>query len=154
VARRYVAPDDARDVAQRTFVRAFERIRSFRGESAFRTWLRRIAHNIALNHLRDGGRMQRLDELVDLPDQPPSAGASSNDDLIERLGEAVARLPPKQRLVVELRVLGDRSFREIAATARCTEESAKANFHHATKRLKQWLADDEKGTPPRANVNQ
>jgi RNA polymerase sigma-70 factor (ECF subfamily) len=140
VARRFVPEDDARDVAQRTFVRAFVGLRTFRGESAFATWLCRIARNLALNHRRDVERLESLGDVDHLPARPPGSGRAVDRELRERLVAAVERLPPKQRLVVKLRLFRDRSFREIAAVADCTEDSAKANFHHATKRLKKWLS--------------
>jgi RNA polymerase sigma-70 factor (ECF subfamily) len=56
------------------------------------------------------------------------------------LRDAVAELPPKQRLVLELRVYDDLSFREVAALADCTENAAKVSFHYAVKRLREVLA--------------
>jgi len=140
VARRFVPEDDARDVAQRTFVRAFVNLHAFRGESALGTWLRRIARNLALNHVRDHGRLEPLERFEHLAERVTSGTYAVDRHMRERLREAVGRLPPKQRLVVELRLFRDRSFREIAEIADCTEDSAKANYHHATKRLREWLA--------------
>src|SRR5262245_14431896 len=63
LVRRYVkADDDARDVTQRAFIRAFERIDTFRGESSFGTWVHRIAINLALNHIRGQERHEPLED--------------------------------------------------------------------------------------------
>jgi RNA polymerase sigma-70 factor (ECF subfamily) len=140
MARRFVPEEDARDVAQRTFVRAFVGLHAFRGDSAFGTWLCKIARNLALNHRRDVEKLEPLDDVEHLPARPSSPGRAVDRELREKLLAAVGRLPPKQKLVVELRLFRDRSFREIAAVADCSEEAAKSNFHHATKRLKKWLS--------------
>src|SRR5581483_2237412 len=90
--------EDARDVAQRAFVQAYKQLGRFRGESSFRTWLYRIAANLALDALRKRGREARL-ELV------PAAGEQPGRDPFteHRLRRAVGELPDRQRLVVELR---------------------------------------------------
>jgi RNA polymerase sigma-70 factor (ECF subfamily) len=139
VARRYLPEDDARDVAQRAFVRAYETLGALRGRMGFRAWLKRTARNLALNVIRERRRMDRLEDVGDLRARPSMNGVLVLDDLRDRLRNAVRRLPPKQRLVVEQRVFRERSFRDIARLAGCTEEAAKSNFHHAAKQLRQWL---------------
>lgn len=139
---RYVRHDeDARDITQAAFVRAWNSAASFRGDAAFRTWIYRIAANLALNWLRDRGRW-KLDELSD---QLSGDGADADELLDEavaadQLRVAIAALPTKQRLVVDLRVQEGLSFKEVAEIAECSEDAAKANFHHALKRLRALLA--------------
>ncbi|MEJ7729763.1 MAG: sigma-70 family RNA polymerase sigma factor [Polyangiaceae bacterium] len=141
LVRRYVkAPDDAEDVAQKAFVRAFEKIEGFRGESSFRTWLHRIAVNLALNHLRGQDRLQPLE----LDDVAAFTGSLGTERLVaaevwRKVHERLAELPPKQRLVVELRLFHELSFKEVAAVADCSEDSAKMNYHHAVKKLRALL---------------
>jgi RNA polymerase sigma-70 factor (ECF subfamily) len=142
LVRRYVKNDaDTKDVTQRAFLRVFEKIGMFRGEAAFRTWLFRIAIHLALNHLRGRDRFQP----AELDDVAAFTNSLETGRLVaaELWGKVVARLaelPPKQRLVVELRLFHELSFREIAAIAACSEESAKANFHHGVKRLRSIIA--------------
>jgi RNA polymerase sigma-70 factor, ECF subfamily len=141
LVRRYVkAPDDAEDVAQKAFVRAFEKIEGFRGESSFRTWLHRIAVNLALNHIRGQDRLQPLE----LDDVAAFTGSLGTERLVaaevwRKVHERLAELPPKQRLVVELRLFHELSFKEVAAVADCSEDSAKMNYHHAVKKLRALL---------------
>ncbi len=73
VAARVVGPDDAEDVSQDTFLRAFHRLEQYRGTAAFRTWLLQIAQNTALNALAWSGRRptQPADESADVPDRDP-----------------------------------------------------------------------------------
>jgi RNA polymerase sigma-70 factor, ECF subfamily len=143
VARRYVKNDaDASDVAQQAFVRAFRSLGTFRGAASFRSWLYKIAINLALNHLRDYAK-HAADELGE---DASTARATGPQRIIAgedqaALRAAVEALPPKQRLVLELRVYEELSFKEVAELADCSENSAKVNFHHAVKRLRELLGE-------------
>ena len=142
--RRYVKTDaDAADVTQLAFVRAFRGLATFRGTATVRSWLYRIAINCALSWLRDHRREQPAeiseDALTDENAGP--AQISAGDDRV-RLRAAIARLPPKQKLVLELRVFDDLSFKEVADLAECSENTAKVNFHYAVKRLRDILGGD------------
>jgi len=142
---RYVKNDaDAKDVVQAAFVKAWQNTDSFRGDSSFRTWLYRIGVNLALNHVRDSGRWK----MAELTEEHASQEMHGTQRLVEQeaaqeLRKAVETLPPKQRLVVELRVHEGLSFREVAEIASCSEDAAKANFHHAIKRLRSELGNAE-----------
>ncbi len=141
VVRRYLRnAADADDVTQQAFVRAFRSLDRFRGEASVRTWLYRIGINLALNHLRDHAREQPS-EIADDALSSSAVGTTALE-VSERgaqLRGAVATLPPKQRLVLELRVFEDLSFREVAALADCTENAAKVSFHYAVKKLRELL---------------
>jgi RNA polymerase sigma-70 factor (ECF subfamily) len=142
--RRYVKRDaDAADVTQLAFVRAFRGLAAFRGTASVRSWLYRIAINCALSWLRDHRREQASelaeDALVDA--NPAPAQISASDDRA-RLRRAIEQLPPKQKLVLELRVFDDLSFKEVAELAECSENTAKVNFHYAVKRLRDILGAD------------
>ncbi len=142
---RYVKNDaDAKDVVQAAFVKAWQNAEAFRGDSSFRTWLYRIAVNLALNHVRDSGKWK----TAELTEEHASHEVPGMQRLVEaeaaqQLRKAVETLPPKQRLVVELRVHEGLSFREVAEIADCSEDAAKANFHHAIKRLRSELGNAE-----------
>ena len=144
LVRRYVKRDaDAADVTQLAFVRAFRGLAAFRGTATVRSWLYRIAINCALSWLRDHRREQPAelaeDALTD--DNPAPAQISASDDRAW-LRKAIAQLPPKQKLVLELRVFDDLSFKEVAELADCSENTAKVNFHYAVKRLRDILGAD------------
>ena len=142
LALRYLRSDaDAKDLVQRTFVKAYGALAGFRAEASFRTWLYRIAINLCLNHLRDRRREEVRSELGDALPAPQVGGEKA---LLERergahLRDAIAELPPKQRLVLELRIYDELPFREVAELAGCSENAAKVNFHHAVKRLRALL---------------
>jgi RNA polymerase sigma-70 factor (ECF subfamily) len=137
---RYVKSEaDAKDITQMAFVRAFEKLSEFRGEAAFRTWLFRIAINLALNHVR--GRPADLQPIGDVAAFTKSLETSQlvAAEVWRKVSARLDDLPPKQRLALELRIFHDLSFEEVATIAGFSVQSAKANFHHAVKRLRGLL---------------
>jgi len=129
--------EDAAEIAQDAFVRAFERIELFSGTGPFRAWLFRIGINLALNRLH----RQLPTEPLDVEDDrlfTNSLGTSRvvAADLKRRVEASIQKLPPKQRLVMELRLYHQMSFEEIAAVAGISTDAAKMNFHHGLKRLR------------------
>jgi RNA polymerase sigma factor (sigma-70 family) len=157
IVRRYAAaPEDARDLAQRTFLRAFEAARrSLRGGEAggapFRRWLIRVAVNLARNHRRDAGRWGRAASdaaLQAVPAGAPGAPeALARAEASARMRAAVLRLPPRQREVLTLRVDAELPFAEIAAVLDVTENAAKVTFHHAMRRLRAELREGAEDRP-------
>ena len=147
VVRRYLKRDaDAADVTQQVFVRAFKGLGAFRGAATVRSWLYRIAINCALSWLRDHRREEPTEIAEDSLTAMPIAHARiASDQDGARLRAAIAQLPPKQKMVLELRVFDDLSFKEVAELADCTENTAKVNFHYAVKRLRDILAGDHAG---------
>ena len=141
---RYVrAPEDAEDVTQRTFVRVFERLDSYRGDARFRTWLYRVAVNLAIDHVRGG-----KGDWIPLEDDFAFTNSLGTERLVaaeiwRKVRERLAELPPRQRLVVELRVYHDLSFDEIATIVDSTEDAAKVNYHHGVKRLRALIGPPE-----------
>ena len=137
---RYVKTDaDAKDITQVAFVRAFEKLSEFRGQAAFRTWLFRIAINLALNHIR--GAPADLAPIGDVVAFTKSLQTSQlvAAEVWRKVSARLDDLPPKQRLALELRIFHDLSFEEVADVGGFSVESAKANFHHAVKRLRGLL---------------
>lgn len=134
--------DRALDVTQEAFLKAFANLGRYRGESAFRTWL----FAIALNAVRSAARRRSRDE-VDLDragaiaDANPGPDRSVGDaEEVERVAGFLARLPPKQRAAVALRVYGELSFREIGDVLGCAEGAARVNYHHGIKKLREMMA--------------
>ena len=136
---RYVHDHDAAaDLSQRAFMRVMERIGDLRDADIFRSWLFAIGLNLARNHLRYHARFVAACHC----EQAVAPEAEAWVELAERrsaLRRAVDRLPNKQRMVVELRVYDDLSFRDIARTIDSTENAAKVNFHLAVKKLRGLL---------------
>jgi len=136
--------EDARDVVQETYLRAYKGIGKFRGDAQFSTWLYRITANCAANQLGRRKR-HRHDDLADdapiedlSPDVDPSAQAEASN-LRERLTVALDDLPPTLRSVVVLRDVYDLPHEAIAAELGISESAAKVRLHRARKQLRERL---------------
>jgi RNA polymerase sigma-70 factor (ECF subfamily) len=140
LALRYVGNDaDAKDVAQRALVQAFVKVEQLRDAASFRSWVYRMAANLSLNVVRDRKPSAELaDDLATALVREPLV----EEEAQRRLRAAVAQLPPQQRLVVELRIYEELSFAEVGEVAECSEDSAKVNFHHALKRLRVLMHEE------------
>lgn len=135
-------PDTAQDVSQDAFLKAFRALAGFRGDAAFRTWLLTIAANTARGALRRVGRRRETDlDAV----APVASNERSPADVTEvsveaaRARQALAGLPEKQRLSVQLRVDEGFSFREIGAVIGSTEGAARVNYFHGIRRLRELM---------------
>ena len=134
--------EDASDLAQDVFIRAYRGLHSFKGQAAFSTWLYRIAVNVCLN--RVGARGQRWTTL-DAADQPDVREERADARILrsERAAAvraAIARLPKKQRAALILRVYHDLPHDQIAAIVGTSVGAVKANFFHALANLKKLLS--------------
>ncbi len=137
--------DTAADVMQETFIRAYRKLDTVRGEGKFRGWLYTIAGNQARNELRRIGRRRELplDEVEPLDSEQESPGrAVERSQARERLEQALARLPLAQRRVVVLRALEDLSFKEVAEACQISLSSAKVSYHRALKKMSRFLKSE------------
>jgi RNA polymerase sigma-70 factor, ECF subfamily len=142
--------DDARDVVQESYLRAYRGLKRFRGDAQFTTWLYRITANCAANQLRrrTRHRHEELDEdsgpVVDADHDP--AVLADAADLRARVEGALALLPPRLRAVVVLRDVYDLSHEAIAAELGISESAAKVRLHRARRKLRSEVfpgRDDE-----------
>jgi RNA polymerase sigma-70 factor (ECF subfamily) len=145
---RFVAGEGERDsvdeVVQDTFVRAFGAIDSFRGESAFRTWLFTIARRLILDRRRSE-RRSRIVATVEEGDAVTSFDALDTmvaDESMARVRRAVDALSPKQREVFTLRLEQGLSYKEIADLVGSTEGAARVHYHNAMRAVKEFLDDE------------
>ena len=153
--------EDARDVCQEAYLRAYRGLRRFRGDARFTTWLYRITANCASTQLgrRRRHRHEELDDDVELDDLSPSVdpvGRSESASLRDAVQKALAALPPKLRAVVVLRDIYDLSHEVIAAELGISVSAAKVRLHRARHRLRddvflrsqaEGSADDEISRP-------
>lgn len=133
--------EDASDLTQDVFVRAFRGLRGFRSRSSLSTWLYRIAVNVSLNRVAVKGPAT---EPIDTRDHADGTTEPADSALLrsERAGEvraAIARLPRKQRATLILRVYHDLPHQEIADILGSSVGAVKANFFHAMANLKKLL---------------
>jgi RNA polymerase sigma-70 factor (ECF subfamily) len=142
VCYRYVGNhEDAADLAQDVFIRAFKGLKGFKGESALGTWLYRIATNVCLNRLAlKTPRAEALDprEREDLRAERPDLTLLREERAAE-IRAAIRQLPRKQRATLILRVYHDLPHEQIAGILGSSVGAAKANFFHALANLKKLL---------------
>ena len=131
-------PARAEDLTQESFVRAWQKLGSFRAQSAFGTWLHRLSVNVVLGDLRSRKRWEsKTDELesdASLPDVPRRDTLAAID-----LELAIAGLPPQARTVFVLHDVEGYKHREIAAMIGLAEGTCKAHLHRARNLLRKAL---------------
>jgi len=142
IAYRFTGDEDvARDVTQDTFIRAFDRIGTFRRESSIGTWLHSIAVSVALNRVRVVQRSRRRETTLDDALDVSSGTRIAEPDLKERLSLAVDALPPGYRSVFLLHDVEGFTHREIAQVLGIDEGTSKAQLFRARHKLRTILAD-------------
>jgi RNA polymerase sigma-70 factor, ECF subfamily len=136
--------EDARDVLQDAYLRAFRGIKRFRGDARFSTWMYRITANCAATYLSKRTK-NRTEELSDdepvadtRPEIDPEAVAEAGM-LRDRVTEALGELPPRLRAVVVLRDVYDLPHEAIASELGITEAAAKVRLHRARRKLRERL---------------
>ena len=131
---------EAADLAQDVFIRAYRGLRGFKGASALQTWLYRIAVNVSLN--RVGQTTPRSEPIQERhlqgQTEPPDA-TFERGERAARVRAAIARLPPKQRATLILRIYHELPHQEIAAVLGTSVGATKANFFHALASLRKLL---------------
>lgn len=139
VIRRLVGDDHlAEDLSQEAWVRAFEKLHLFRGDSAFGTWLYRLATNVALNRLRRSSKRNTVEGNADLP----RVSKAEDDVLVTRrvLALAMDQLPPGYRKVLVLHDVEGWTHEEIANALECSTGTSKSQLHKARKRMRELIA--------------
>lgn len=137
--------EDAADLTQDVFVRAYRAIHGFKGQSAVGTWLYRIGVNVCLN--RKALKTPRFETLSKVEAvEPVAAGEDADEALVReeraaRVRAAIARLPPKQRAALILRTYRDLPHEEIARILDSSTGAVKTNFFHALANLKKLLTE-------------
>src|SRR5438552_537930 len=133
--------DDAMDLAQEVFIKAFEHLGTFRRESSLKTWLYRIAMNHCINHVK-----KHTQEFVEVTEYTSSVRASAHAQMEEReqrehLRRMVKHLPPKQKAILELRINEQLSYEEIAYISGRSVSTIKASVFFALGKLRKLVKD-------------
>jgi RNA polymerase sigma-70 factor (ECF subfamily) len=132
--------EDANDMAQEVFIKAYRALGRFRGESSFSTWLYRIAVNTCLNFR--ASRRPAGEELPEgLADGAATVGEQmEKDEKAQQVRQAVRRLPEKQRATLILKIYHDLTHQEVALILGSTVGTVKANLFHALSNLRRMMA--------------
>jgi RNA polymerase sigma factor (sigma-70 family) len=134
--------DDADDITQEVFIKAWGALENFRGDSKLYTWLFRIAHNESLNFLKKKRRRFFVPindvegELAEKLESDPLIGG---DEIQLKLQKALLTLPEKQRLVFNMKYFEELSYDDISEITGTSVGALKASYHWATKKIEDFL---------------
>ena len=146
IRKMVLSHDDANDVLQNTFMKAWNGLDGFRGESKLSTWLYRIATNETLTFLTNK-RLRNISSIDDVEEgllQNLRADSYFNGTEIQmKLQEAILKLPEKQRLVFNMKYFEDITYEQMEAVLGTSVGALKASYHHAVKKIEKFFADED-----------
>jgi RNA polymerase sigma-70 factor (ECF subfamily) len=141
---RFMRSEDlAEDIVQDSFVRAYMKIHTFEERSSFKSWLYRIALNLAKNKLKRTKKASYSVDNLKLGETAKAESALIFEVVKKKLIEEVAKLPHRQKTALHLRIFEDLGFGDIALAMDCPYDTAKANYRHALLKLKEIFQQDE-----------
>jgi RNA polymerase sigma-70 factor (ECF subfamily) len=140
--------EDARDVVQEAYLRAWKGIGRFRGDAQFSTWLYRITANASYTLVQKRRRhrvepLELVHEPVDTRPEAQPESAAESAGVLEQLSDALATLPPKLRVVVVLKDVYGLSHEDIAEELGISVSAAKVRLHRGRKKLREALFDEQ-----------
>ena len=145
IRRMLISHEDSNDAVQEVFIKVWKSILDFKEQSNLATWIYRIAVNEAITKLRKKRNMffipivdveKELSILIDFGDQ------YSGDEIQKKLQKAILMLPVKQRMVFNLKYFEELKYTEISELLGVSEGGLKAQYHHAVKKIEQFLQID------------
>lgn len=142
IRRIVINHDDADDVLQNTFIKAFKNLNHFREDSQLFTWLYRIATNESLTFLKKQNRnifVSMDDASYMLSSKLESNHGWSGDAIQVTLQQAILTLPTKQRLVFNMKYFDEMKYEEIAEVTDTSVGALKASYHHAVKKIEAFI---------------
>lgn len=134
--------DDADDVLQNTFIKVFQNLKNFKGESKLFTWMYRIATNEALTFLNQKAKKSGISsvELQNKTIDNLKADVYFDGNEIQfKLQKAIAQLPEKQQLVFKMKYFEDLKYEEISEIVGTSVGALKASYHHAVKKIEAFV---------------
>ena len=143
IRRIVVDHDDANDVLQNTFLKAWRSLGDFRQESKLSTWLYRIAINESLDFVRREQKMRNMDGDVSLATRLVADNYFDGDQTQALLQEAIATLPDVQRTVFNLKYFDEMKYSEMSKLMGVTEGALKASYHIAVKKITAYVQRHE-----------
>ncbi len=145
--RRMVADhDDANDILQNTFLKAWLSLENFRGDAKLSTWLYKIAINESLTHLdkeKKRGKVSIDDEECSIINKIESDPYVDGDKLKIELRKAVAALPDKQQLVFNMRYFDEMPYEEMSQILGTSVGALKTSYHLATKKIEKYFSEND-----------
>ncbi len=145
VRKMVIDHDDAHDITQEVFIKVHKSIEGFREDSQLYTWIFRIATNESLTFLNKKRRrfFLRIEDVgSELSAKIDSTPSIDGDEIQKKLQKALLTLPDKQRLVFNLKYYEEMPYEEMAAVTGTSEGALKASYHHAVKKIEEYLKND------------
>lgn len=142
VRRLVVDHDDANDIVQDVFIKVWNNIDQYKGESELFTWIYRIASNDCFTFLNKKKKrffISWQDTTENLANQLESDALFDGDEAEMLFKKAVLSLPEKQQLVFNLKYFDELKYSQIAAITGTSEGALKASYHHAVKKIEQFI---------------
>jgi RNA polymerase sigma factor (sigma-70 family) len=141
IRKMVISHEDADDLLQEVFIKVWDNLDSFRGDSKLFTWLYRIATNESLNFLRKQKRLRFFSSDIHeaLIEMLPTEMSADADEIEQKLQNAILQLPDKQRLVFHLKYYEELSYEEMAEITDTTVGALKASYHHAVKKIEEFI---------------
>lgn len=146
VRRMVIDHDDANDLTQDVFIKVWNHLDNFRQDAALYTWLYRVASNECLQFLNKKKRFLFVDihdSSKELEKKLETSAYMDADEMQLKFQKAMLRLPEKQRLAFQLRYYDELSYKEIMAITGTSEGALKANYHHAVKKIEEWIKNED-----------
>ena len=145
IRRMVVDHNDSDDVLQNTFIKAYNGLKNFRGDSQLFTWLYRIATNESLTFLKKK-RTKFFIPMVDveheLAQNLESDALISGDEIQLKLQKALLKLPEKQRLVFNMKYFDEMKYEQMSEVLGTSVGALKASYHHAVKKIEKFVRED------------
>ncbi|EAZ79239.2 RNA polymerase sigma factor [Algoriphagus machipongonensis] len=145
IRRMVIIHEDADDLTQNTFIKAYHHIEKFQGHSSLFTWLYRIATNETLTFL-EKKKKRHFFSIDDYQEKIESylsqPGQLDGDQIQVKLQKAMLELPEKQRLVFQLKNQDDLTYDQISEITGTSIGALKASFHHAVKKIEHSLLEE------------
>lgn len=139
IRRIVIRHEDADDVLQNSFVKAWTKLDDFRGDSAVSTWLYRICVNESLDFLRKKRELLSPDAVVSISESLLSDEYFDGDDVERQLMEAIDTLPEAQKATFTLRYFDEMPYKEMSKIIGTSEAGLKTNYHLAVKKIKEFF---------------
>jgi RNA polymerase sigma-70 factor (ECF subfamily) len=164
--------EDAADIAQEAFTKAYRSLEGFKGDASFYTWIYRITNNLCIDFLRKAGsastQVEYSEELPDDPSAETQAGVGVlssrlgtnpqrsvlRRELAEKLEEALALLPEKHRAILVLREVDGLSYEELAQALEIPKGTVMSRLFHARSKMQELLGIYLEGDSPDSAVNE
>ncbi|MBR6601712.1 MAG: sigma-70 family RNA polymerase sigma factor [Bacteroidaceae bacterium] len=142
IRRMVLSHDDANDLLQNVFIKAWTGLDGFLGNAKVLTWLYRIATNETITFLNRNSNLGSMDEAEKVVSQLEADEYFDGDDLQARLQAAVQTLPPKQRMIFNMKYFEEMKYEDISNILGTSVGALKASYHLAVKKVSSFFDDD------------